>query len=115
MLYRPYVQAEARNLFFTSGQLPIIPNESDFPASFHDQAKAVLDNLLKLVEAEGGNKNSFIKITIYLNNLDNFQEFNQIYSDFFAGFSVPARTCIEVSRLPREAQIEAEAIFNIAR
>lgn len=111
MLYRPYVKAEPSNLFFSSGQLPIVEGSDAFPASFAEQAKAVLQNLLKLAEAEGGSRKSFVKITVFLTDMNHFSEFNSIYQDFFQGCPMPARTCVEVSRLPREALIEAEAIF----
>ena len=113
MLYRPYVPAPNQNLFFTSGQLPTIAGTADFPDTFAGQAEAALANLLALVQAENGDKSSFVKITVYLTDLGNFARWNEIYADFFAGYPMPARTCIEVSRLPKDAMIEIEAVFCI--
>lgn len=113
MLYRPYVKAASGLLAFTSGQLPIVPGREELPASFAEQAAAALENVLKLAEAENGSKKSLVKLTIFMTDLSYFDEFNQIYAKFFEGFTPPARTCIEVSRLPRNAMLEIEAIFTV--
>lgn len=112
MLYRPCVKSTSQ-LYFTSGQLPTVEGQEGFADDFRSQANATLNNLLALVKAEGGNKDSFVKITVFLADFDYFPLFNEIYTTFFEGHSVPARTCVEVSRLPKDAMIEAEAIFQI--
>lgn len=113
MLYRPYVKAAPGLLAFTSGQLPIVPDQEDLPGSFAEQAAAALANVLKLVESENGSKSNFVKLTIFMTDLSYFDEFNQIYAKFFEGITPPARTCIEVSRLPRNALLEIEAVFSL--
>ncbi len=113
MLYRPYVKIAPGFMAFTSGQLPVVPGQEELPASFAEQAAAALENVLKIVESENGSKNNFVKLTIFMTDLSYFDEFNQIYAKFFEGFTPPARTCIEVSRLPRNAMLEIEAIFTL--
>ena len=113
MLYRPYVKTAPGLLAFTSGQLPVVPGQEELPAGFAEQAAAALENVLKIVESENGSKNNFVKLTIFMTDLSYFDEFNQIYAKFFEGFTPPARTCIEVSRLPRNAMLEIEAIFTL--
>lgn len=107
----PYSQAiKAAGLLFVSGQIPLDPKtgklvEGDFEA----QARRTLDNLKAVVEHGGSSIQKVVKVTIFLKDLSRFEEFNKIYKEYF-DLSRPARACVEVSRLPKDVEVEVEAI-----
>ena len=110
----PYSQAiKVGNFLFISGQIPVDPEsgklvEGDIGAQTHQ----VLKNIKAIVEAAGGTLNNVIKVTVYLDDMDDFAEMNEVYSQYFSE-SKPARAAIEVSRLPKNVKIEIEAIAYI--
>ena len=110
----PYSQAiKVGNFLFISGQIPVDPEsgklvEGDIGAQTHQ----VLKNIRAIVEAAGGTLNNVVKVTVYLDDMDDFAEMNEVYSQYFSE-SKPARTTIEVSRLPKNVKIEIEAIAYI--
>ena len=107
----PYSQAIlAGELLFISGMLPLVPEtmklvEGDAGA----QARQVMGNLCGLLSAQGLGMESLVKTTIYLKSLEDFAQVNEVYAAHFAG-DPPARACVEVSRLPKDALVEIEAI-----
>lgn len=107
----PYSQAVKANGFvFISGQIAIDPQTNTLKlGSFEEQSRLVLDNLKAIVEASGSSLDQVVKVNIFLKDLARFGEFNEIYSDYF-GESKPARACVEVSRLPKEVEVEVEAV-----
>ena len=107
----PYSQAiEANGFIFTSGQIAIDPqNGTLLNSGVEDQAKLVLENLKAVLEAGGSGLNKVIKTTIYLKDMNEFTKVNSIYSDYF-GSSLPARSTVEISRLPKDVQIEVDCI-----
>lgn len=107
----PYSQGtKTNNLIFTSGQLPIVPETGELvKGDIKKATKQSLDNLLAVVEAGGGTLTDIIKVNIYIKNMDDFAEVNGVYDEFFKGHK-PARSCVEVSRLPKDGEIEIEAI-----
>jgi len=107
----PYSQAiEANGFIFTSGQIAIDPqNGTLLNSGVEDQAKLVFENLKAVLEAGGSGLNKVIKTTIYLKDMNEFTKVNSIYSDYF-GSSLPARSTVEVSRLPKDVQIEVDCI-----
>ena len=118
----PYAQGiRAGETIYVSGQLPMDAKtrrliEGDIAA----QTEQVLTNIRAIVEEGGGTLDDIVRITIYLTNLDDFDEVNRIYTLFFPTIDnaltetlPPARTTLEVSRLPRDAQIEMDAIAVI--
>lgn len=107
----PYSQGtKTNNLIFTSGQLPIMPETGELvKGDIKKATKQSLDNLLAVVEAGGGTLTDIIKVNIYIKNMDDFAEVNGVYDEFFKGHK-PARSCVEVSRLPKDGEIEIEAI-----
>ena len=107
----PYSQAIVyKELVYTSGQLPLIPETMQFPkGGIREQAQQALINLKAVLEASGASIDHVIKVTCFMANMDDFLAFNEIYETFFQR-TKPARSCVEVARLPRDALIELEAI-----
>ncbi|MCS7098009.1 MAG: Rid family detoxifying hydrolase [Candidatus Methanomethyliaceae archaeon] len=107
----PYSQAVIIDkLIFVSGQIPIDPNtNSIIRGSFKDSVKQVLNNVIEIIRAAGGDINTIFKMTIYLKDMNKFNEFNEIYGEYLKNHK-PARAIIGVSSLPRDADLMIEAI-----
>lgn len=106
----PYSQGiEAGGLLFTSGQLPINPESGAMPADAAAQAEQSLRNVAAVLEAAGSGLDKAVKVTIFLKNMEDFAAVNKVYASFFAE-RFPARSCVEVARLPKDALVEIEAI-----
>lgn len=107
----PYSPAlKIGNLVFASGQLPVDPlTEEIVDGCIEAQARMSLDNLKAVLKPYDIDLHNVVKVTIFLKDMDNFSKVNEIYSQYFTD-KFPARSCIEVSRLPKDAQIEIEAI-----
>jgi 2-iminobutanoate/2-iminopropanoate deaminase len=107
----PYSQAiEAGGFLYISGQLPVDAATGTMPVDIGEQAQASLRNIEHILQEAGLTRNDVVKTTIFLKDLADFDTVNRIYGDFFAGSTFPARSTIEVSRLPRDASIEIEAV-----
>ncbi len=110
----PYSQAVLVGGFlFISGQIPIEPStgklvENDFEIA----VKRVLDNIKAIVEAAGGSMDNIVKVTVYLRDINKFSSFNEIYKQYFPK-DPPARVVVEVSNLPKNVDLEVEAIAYI--
>ncbi len=100
------------NLVFTSGQIPINPKNSSIPQDIESQSKQVFENLKAVIEKSGSSMEKVIKVTIFLKNIDDFVIVNEIYASYFTK-PYPARSCVEVAKLPKSVLIEAEAIAYI--
>ena len=107
----PYAQAiKTDHYLFISGQLPIDPATGQLgDGSIQDQTRQVLQNILEILRAADCKQSSLVKTTVYLRNLDDFAAMNDVYAAVF-GKNPPARACVEVSRLPKNALIEIDAI-----
>lgn len=107
----PYSQAIiAGDLIFVSGQIPIDPSTGRIVSDdFKEQVKRVLENVKAILEAGGSSLDDAVKVTVYLKDPSKFQDFNQVYSEYFKG-SFPARTTVFVNELPAGAQIEVDVI-----
>ncbi|HHV00583.1 MAG TPA: RidA family protein [Defluviitoga tunisiensis] len=107
----PYSQAvRVDGFLFISGILPIDPKTGQMvEMNIRDQTLQVMNNLEAILEAAGLKISNVVKTTIFLKDLSHFNEVNDIYGSFFSEIP-PARSCIEVSRLPKDALIEIEAI-----
>ena len=107
----PYVQAVADNgLLFISGQLGFdVEHGSVIPETVEEQATLSLKNLDAIMTAAGTDRTKVMKTTIFLTDMNDFAKVNEIYSHFFTG-DCPARSCVEVARLPKDVLIEIEAI-----
>ena len=104
----PYSQAWiSGGLLVTSGQLGLDPVTNTLPASIEKQAEQSLKNIQAIVEAAGFQLTDIVKTTVFLKNMSDFAVVNQIYADFF-GDHKPARSCVEVSQLPKGGLIEIE-------
>ena len=106
----PYSQAiTTGGLVFTSGQIPIDPASGSIAANdIAGQARQAIQNLAAVLEAAGSGLDRVVKTTCFLRNMDDFALFNEIYAELFPG--KPARSCVEVSKLPKGALVEIEAI-----
>ncbi len=107
----PYSQGvKANNIIFTSGQLPMVPETGELVSDDIKKAtRQSLENVLAVVEAGGGTLENIAKVNIYVKDMNDFAAINEEYDSFFNGHK-PARSCVEVSRLPKNVIIEIEAI-----
>lgn len=110
----PYSQGiAAGNLVFTSGQLPIDPSSGDLVNDDIKLAtKTSLENVKSILEEAGSSIEKVIKVTVYVTNMDDFSKINEVYSEYFAEHK-PARSLVEVSRLPKGGLIEIEAVATL--
>lgn len=100
----------SQNIIFTSGQLPMDPETGEMLENdIEKQTKQSLDNLKAILNEANSDCNNILKTTIFLKDLDDFEKVNKIYSKYFDG-APPARSCIEVSKLPKDSLIEIEAV-----
>ena len=107
----PYSQAVlAGNLLFTAGQIALSPESGEVVGdTVKTQTVQVMNNLRNLLEAAGASLDSVVKTTVYLTDLSFFGEMNEVYAGYFSD-PAPSRSCVEVSRLPRDVLVEIEAI-----
>lgn len=110
----PYSQAvQFNNLLFVSGQIPIEPKSGEIlKGDIKEQTKQILENLNSVLTAAGSSLNNVLRTTIFLSNLEDYAAVNETYAQFFAD-SQPSRSTVEVSRLPKDVQIEIDAIAGI--
>jgi len=110
----PYSQGIiAGNYLFVSGQIPIDPETGEVvKGDFKTQVRRVLENIKAIVEASGGSMKDVVKVTVYLKDMNKFREFNEIYKEYFKE-EPPARSVIEVSNLPKNVDLEIDAIVYI--
>ncbi|HEY8343118.1 MAG TPA: RidA family protein [Calditerricola sp.] len=106
----PYAQAvRVGNLLFTSGQIPLRPDGTLVEGGIAEQTKQVLENLRAIVEAAGGTLANVVKTTVYLRDMNEFAAMNEMYAQYF-GEHRPARSTVQVARLPKDVAVEIEAI-----
>ena len=106
----PYSQAvEANRFVFASGQIAIDPSTGNICEGIEAQAKQVLTNVKNLVEAAGLTLDDVVKTSVFIKDMNDFAKVNEIYATFFKK-DCPARSCVEVSRLPKDVLIEVEVI-----
>ncbi len=107
----PYsVAVSADNLLFTSGQLPIDVRTGKIAGkTAAEQAKFALDNIQTILQGLNSDLENVIKVNIYLTDMDSFAQVNEVYSQYFKD-RCPARSCVEVSKLPKDALVEIETI-----
>ncbi len=108
----PYNQAVVvGNLVFTAGQIPIDPKTNDVVgANASEQARVVLNNLKAVLEAAGSSLDKVIKTTVFLKDLNDFAAMNAVYSEFFKTETAPARSTIQIAKLPKDSLVEIEAV-----
>jgi len=106
----PYSQAvEVNGMVFTSGVIPVNPPTGEIPEGIEAQARQAIGNLIALLNEAGVAPENVIKTTVFIKNMDDFSKINAIYSEFFTK-DCPARSCVEVARLPKDVLIEIEAV-----
>ena len=112
----PYSQGVVAGCFlFVSGQIPLDPETGELvKGSFEDRVRRVLENVKAVVEAAGGTLRDVVKVTVYLRDIGLFERFNRVYAEYFPE-EPPARVVVEVSRLPKDVDLEVEAIAYLCR
>lgn len=106
----PYSQAiEVNGMVYTSGQIPINPENGEIPEGIKAQAEQVMKNVKNLLEAAGTNIENVVKTTVFIKDMNDFSVINEIYAGYFKE-NCPARSCVEVARLPKDVLMEMEAI-----
>ena len=106
----PYSQAiEVNGMVYTSGIIPVAPATGNIPQGSVEQAKQALTNLSNLLEAAGTSMDNVIKTTVFIKEMNDFGAINEVYATYFTG-DFPARSCVEVARLPKDVMLEIEAI-----
>lgn len=109
----PYSQAVVANgLIFVSGQLPIDPATGQLVEGIQNQTKQCLDNLTAILEQAGSGRTKALRVGIFLKDLENFKAVNEIYAGYF-NENPPARSTVEVARLPMDAAIEIEVVATL--
>ncbi len=108
----PYSQGtEAAGLVFVSGQLPIDPSKGEFAeGGVKGQTRQSLENLKAILASNGLSLDDVLKTTVFLSDMNNFADMNEIYKEMFGDSNYPARSAVEVARLPKDALVEIEAI-----
>lgn len=106
----PYSQAiEVNGMVYTSGIIPVVPETGEIPQGSAAQAKQAFLNLSNLLEAAGTDMGQVVKTTVFIKEMNDFAAINEVYADFFTE-PFPARSCVEVARLPKNVMLEIEAI-----
>ena len=109
----PYSQAQiVGNLVFCSGQIPIIPASGELAQGLEAQAHQVFQNISTLLSAAGSDISKVVKTTVFIKNMDDFAAINAIYAQYFTE-PFPARSCVEVARLPKDVLVECEVIAEL--
>lgn len=107
----PYAQAvEIDGLVITSGQLPIDPATGAFPEGIAEQTRQSLTNVKSILAEAGLGMDKVVKTTVFLSDMNNFGAMNEVYATFFGEGGYPARSAVEVARLPKGALVEIEVI-----
>ena len=109
----PYSHATVINdLVFTSGQIPLTLDGTIVSDDVQEQTKQVLENLTVVLKEAGSDIDSVVKATIFISDMNNFQKINEIYGNYF-GETQPARSCVEVARLPKDVKVKIELIGKV--
>ncbi|HIU56752.1 MAG TPA: RidA family protein [Candidatus Ornithomonoglobus merdipullorum] len=109
----PYSQAIiSGNILFCSGQIPLDPETGAIPEGVEAQAEQALTNVKNLIESAGGKIDNVVKTTVFIKDMDDFGKINEIYAKYFTE-PFPARSCVEVARLPKDVLLEVEAIVEL--
>lgn len=105
----PYSQAiDLGEVVFTSGQIPVAPDGS-ISEDVAEQARQCMENLRAVLEAAGSSMDKVVKTTVFITDINQFGTINEVYAGFFAQ-PYPARSCVQVAKLPKGVAIEVEAI-----
>jgi len=110
----PYVQAlSTGQILYTSGQIPLVPGETQISGTIEEQTKQVLNNLKAVIEEAGATLKNVIKTTVFVTDLNDFATVNEIYATYFDTHK-PARSTVQVVALPLGANVEIEAVVVLS-
>ncbi len=108
----PYSQGvKIGDLMFLSGMLPINPETGEMTLGIEAQTHQIFKNICAILEAEGCDFSNVLKATVFLVDLGDFAKVNEVYGSYFSG-DFPARSCVEVSKLPKDSLVEVEVIVH---
>ena len=99
----------ASNMIFTSGQIPVNPVDGSMPTDIKEQTRQSLNNVKAILAEEGYSLNDVVKTTVFIMDMNQFAAINEVYAEMF-GEHKPARSCVQVAKLPKGAGIEIEVI-----
>lgn len=109
----PYSQGVTLgNLIYTSGQIPVNPATGAVEECVKAQTKQSLENVKAVLAAAGATLNDVFKTTVFIKDMNDFAAINEVYATYFTGDVLPARSCVEVARLPKDVKIEIEVIAS---
>ena len=109
----PYSQAiEVNGMVYTSGVIPVVPENGEIPEGSKAQARQAFLNLQNLLQGAGTDMAHVVKTTVFIKEMNDFGAINEVYQEFFPE-PYPARSCVEVARLPKDVMLEVEAIAEI--
>lgn len=109
----PYSQAiEMGGVVYTSGIIPVVPSTGEIPEGSVAQAKQAFENLSNLLKEAGTDMGRVVKTTVFIKEMNDFAAINEVYEEFFPS-PYPARSCVEVARLPKDVMLEIEAIAEV--
>jgi 2-iminobutanoate/2-iminopropanoate deaminase len=110
----PYSQAvKLGNVIYTSGMIPLVPETMQIvEGGVQQQTRQVLENLKQLLESAGSSLDNVIKTTVFIKDMNEFPKINEVYAEYF-NTKQPARSCVEVARLPKDVLVEIEVIAYI--
>lgn len=99
------------NMFYSSGQIPLNLEGEIVSQDVKEQTKQVMENLGHVLGAAGLDFSHIVKTTIFISDMNSFPHINEVYGSYFSG-NLPARSCVEVSRLPKDVQVEIEVVAS---
>lgn len=106
----PYSQGiVVNNIFYSSGQIPLTAEGNMVAGDIKEQTHQVFANLKAVLEAAGASLETVVKTTVFIKNMDEFALVNEVYGEYFSAHK-PARSCVEVARLPKDALVEIEVV-----
>jgi len=110
----PYSQAvKSGGFVFASGQVALDPKTNEFfGGDIRQQTERVMENIKAIVEAAGSNLHHVVKTTVFLKDMNDFSAMNEVYAKYFAA-APPARSTVQVARLPKDALVEIEVIVAL--
>lgn len=102
------------NMFYSSGQIPLTRKGELVGGGIKEQAEQVFQNLIGVLEEAGSSLQSVVKATVFIKNMEDFAELNEVYGNYFKEHK-PARSCVEVARLPKDVLVEIEVIALVSQ
>ena len=109
----PYSQGiKVGDMVFTSGQLPVNSSTGELVTKIKEATKQSLENVKAVLEQAGSGLDKVVKVVVFIKDMNDFGPMNEVYAEYFKE-NPPARSCVEVARLPKDAPIEIEAIATI--